>query len=89
MRSFGNRGSSMKVVTRLIGTLFLRTVERAERIYSAMLSRGFNGDIPSLKAYQFRLGDGVYISMTIAVLSVFRFFPVTDMLGRFVQEILP
>jgi len=89
MRSFGNRGSSIKVVARLIGALFLRTVERAERIYSAMLSRGFNGDIPSVKQYQFEPSDGLYISMTLVFLTVFRFFPITDMLGRFVQEILP
>jgi len=88
MRSFGNRGSGMKVVVRLIGILFLRTVERAERIYSAMLSRGFNGDMPSLKGYRFRSGDGLYISLTIVFLILFRFFPVTDMLGRFIQESL-
>lgn len=89
MRSFGNRGSNMKVVARLIGALFLRTVERAERIYSAMLSRGFNGDMPSVKQYRFQSSDGLYISITIVFLTVFRLFPVTDMLGRFVQEILP
>jgi cobalt/nickel transport system permease protein len=86
MRSFGNRGSGMKVVARLIGALFIRTVERAERIYSAMLTRGFNGDMPSLKEYRFRSGDGLYILITIVFLTVFRLFPVTDMLGRFVQE---
>ena len=47
MRSFGRRGTGMKVFMRLIGTLFIRTVNRAERIYYAMLSRGFQGDIPS------------------------------------------
>jgi len=87
MRSFGNRGSNMKVVSRLIGALFIRTVERAERIYSAMLSRGFSGDIPSLKEYRFHASDGLYISLTIVFLTVFRLFPVTEMLGRFVQEI--
>jgi len=88
MRSFGNRGSGMKVVARLIGALFIRTVERAERIYSAMLTRGFNGDMPSLKEYRFRSNDGLYISLTIVFLAVFRFFPVTDMLGHFIQESL-
>lgn len=88
MRSFGSRGSSMKVVARLIGVLFLRTVERAERIYSAMLTRGFNGDMPSLKEYRFRSNDVLYISLTVLFLAVFRLFPVTDMLGRFVQEVL-
>jgi cobalt/nickel transport system permease protein len=89
MRSFGSRGSSMKVVARLIGTLFFRTVERAERIYSAMLARGFNGDMPSLKEYRFRAVDGLYVSLTVLFLVLFRLYPVTDLFGHFIQEILP
>ncbi|MEI6128157.1 MAG: cobalt ECF transporter T component CbiQ, partial [Pseudomonadota bacterium] len=45
MRSFGARGLGMQVFAGIIGTLFLRTMERAERIYQAMLSRGFAGTI--------------------------------------------
>ena len=86
MRSFGKRGLGMKVAVRLIGTLFLRTVERAERIYSAMLCRGFSGDIPSLKKYQLRSSDVLFALTTIAFLVLFRFVPITEILGRFVQE---
>jgi cobalt/nickel transport system permease protein len=45
IRSFGRRGSGVAVFVRLVGVLFLRTVDRAERIYCAMLSRGFQGDL--------------------------------------------
>jgi cobalt/nickel transport system permease protein len=31
-----------------IGTLFLRSYERGERVYLAMLSRGFDGRVPDL-----------------------------------------
>jgi len=88
MRSFGERGRGMKVVVRLIGTLFLRTVERAERIYSAMLSRGFNGDIPSVKKYRLRLTDVLYVLTTIAFLAIFRLVPITGMIGSFAQELI-
>jgi cobalt/nickel transport system permease protein len=88
MRSFGKRGSGMKVVVRLIGTLFLRTVERAERIYSAMLSRGFNGDIPSLKKYHLRPADVSYVLVTVAFLAIFRLVPITGLIGSFAQELL-
>jgi cobalt/nickel transport system permease protein len=37
------------VVGRMVGTLFLRSYERSERIYVAMLSRGFDGEIRSLR----------------------------------------
>ena len=34
----------------MVGTLFLRTHERGERIYQAMLARGFDGDMPQLQS---------------------------------------
>jgi cobalt/nickel transport system permease protein len=86
MRSFGTRGTGMKVFVRLIGVLFLRTVDRAERVYYAMLSRGFQGDIPSLKRSRMVLPDLVFLSIMIATLWVFRFFPITEGIGRVAQE---
>ena len=85
MRSFGTRGTGMKVFVRLIGILFLRTVDRAERIYYAMLSRGFQGDIPSLKRTHMVLPDLAFMATTIAFLVVFRFFHVTEEIGRLAQ----
>lgn len=38
----------VKVLGGMIGTLFLRSYERSERIYSAMLARGFIGEIRTL-----------------------------------------
>jgi cobalt/nickel transport system permease protein len=88
MRSFGTRGAGMKVVVRLIGILFLRTVDRAERIYYAMLSRGFQGDIPSLKQSRLAATDLAFMAMTIAFLGAFRFFRVTEGIGRIAQELM-
>ncbi|MFB0546751.1 MAG: cobalt ECF transporter T component CbiQ [Anaerolineae bacterium] len=39
----------VKVLGSIIGTLFLRSYERSERIYAAMLSRGFAGEIRTLE----------------------------------------
>lgn len=36
------------VVGQMVGTLFLRSYERSERIYVAMLSRGFDGELHTL-----------------------------------------
>lgn len=38
------------VVGQMVGTLFLRSYERSERIYLAMLARGFNGELRTLSA---------------------------------------
>ncbi len=88
MRSFGKRGAGMKVFVRLIGILFLRTVDRAERIYYAMLSRGFQGDIPSLKRSHLAAADLAFMAMTIAFLGAFRFFRITEGIGRLAQELI-
>ena len=88
MRSFGKRGTGLRVFARLIGILFLRTVDRAERIYYAMLSRGFQGDMPSLKQSRIVLPDLVFLSVMIACLWVFRFFPITEGIGRIAQGLL-
>ncbi|MHB9098391.1 MAG: cobalt ECF transporter T component CbiQ [Syntrophales bacterium] len=88
MRSFGRRGAGMRVYARLVGILFLRTVDRAERIYDAMLSRGFRGDIPTLKRSGLAAADLAFVAVTIAFLGTFRFFPVTEGLGRVVQGVL-
>ncbi|MHB8827930.1 MAG: cobalt ECF transporter T component CbiQ [Syntrophales bacterium] len=87
LRSFGSRGSGLKMFARLIGILFLRTVDRAERIYYAMLSRGFQGDIPDLKRSRFGTADLAFVAAMVAYLWVFRFFPVTEGIGRVVQEL--
>lgn len=87
MRSFGRHGAGMRVFARLIGTLFMRTVDRAERIYYAMLSRGFQGDIPTLKRSRLAAADVAFLAMTAAFLAIFRFFRITDWVGRLAQEL--
>lgn len=46
----GSIGWRAGVVGQMVGTLFLRSYERSERIYVAMLSRGFSGDMRTLRA---------------------------------------
>ncbi|MCI0482113.1 MAG: cobalt ECF transporter T component CbiQ, partial [Candidatus Dadabacteria bacterium] len=87
MRSFGHRGSGVNVFIRLIGMLFVRTVGRAERIYNAMLSRGFQGDIRPIKQYRFTVNDLLFMLFTLAFLTACRFLPVTEMVGWSFQRI--
>lgn len=48
-RAYGRRHLSVKMWGVLVGQLFLRSVDRAERIHRAMVARGFSGDIPFLQ----------------------------------------
>jgi cobalt/nickel transport system permease protein len=51
------------VVGRMAGTLFLRSQERAERVFDAMSSRGFDGTFPRWREGKMRAADYVFIAM--------------------------
>lgn len=87
MRSYGRRGRGIRIFVRLAGIIFLRTLERAERVYFAMLSRGFNGDMPTLKHFRFTAHDLGFAVSAAAFLLIFRFYPISEELGRFVQGV--
>lgn len=42
-RAFGRRGKGIAVTGNLLGSLLLRSIERGERLYTAMAARGFDG----------------------------------------------
>jgi cobalt/nickel transport system permease protein len=49
------------------GALFIRSYERGERVYQAMLARGFSGSMPLLGREKATAGDwGVALSLPIA-----------------------
>ena len=47
----------------IIGSLFLRTLDRAERIHAAMLSRGFHGPLPSLRERKMKVDDWAFLAL--------------------------
>jgi cobalt/nickel transport system permease protein len=48
-RSFGGKWiQQTTAIGNMIGTLFLRSFARGERVYMAMLSRGYNGSMPGI-----------------------------------------
>jgi cobalt/nickel transport system permease protein len=83
MRSFGKKGKGMKALVYLAGTLFLRTIERAERVSQAMLSRGYGGRLHSMRSYRLGGGDAAFLFATIALLYLFRAHDVVGTIGRF------
>jgi len=57
-----------RVLGGMIGSLFLRSYERSERIYAAMLSRGFDGDTRNMRMGALGLGDSLIIAASLAYL---------------------
>jgi len=81
MRSFGRRGKGIKHFVPLIGVLFMRTVDRAERVYHAMLARSFRGKLYSTKAYALTMADMLFIFVSICLILLFRVINLTALIG--------
>ena len=54
------------VVGHMIASLFLRSQERAERVYQAMCSRGFEGSFPRWRDTRFSPADYVFVALVIS-----------------------
>ena len=87
-RSFGSRGKEMRTFIRLISVLLIRSVERAERIYQAMLARGFRGEIRVLRRLHLRYVDIVFAGVSITMFYIFRNYDVVDLVGAALNRLL-
>jgi cobalt/nickel transport system permease protein len=52
----------------VIGSLFVRTLDRSDRIHTAMVSRGYQGEPHSLSRLRFRVADAVFLIAAAAYL---------------------
>ena len=62
------------IVGRLAGNLFVRSYERAERVYGAIRLRGGNSRMPAAPPARCSLRDGVALAAAVLVLSLVRIF---------------
>lgn len=77
-RGYGRKSYPIKMWVVLLGTLFLRTVDRAKHIKMAMEARGFNGIIHIGEIKKWQVADSVYCLVWILVLLFIRFFNLPD-----------
>jgi cobalt/nickel transport system permease protein len=55
-----------RVTGGMAGSLFLRSIERSERIYDAMVARGYDGEVRVLRHPNLQLGD-VFVALLFAL----------------------
>ena len=69
-RNFGGKRLwQIRTIGNMIGTLFIRSYERGERVYVAMLARGFNGQTRTLNTLNFRQADAYFgVSFCLALI---------------------
>lgn len=81
MRSSG-RPLSLRVYGSMIGHLLLRSMDRAERVYRAMVARGFDGEVRLLQPSSFGLSDAVFLAGCILFFAAARLWNLADGVGR-------
>lgn len=70
----GKRIQQISTVGHMIGTLFIRSYERGERVYAAIVSRGFNGQSCMLDRLHFNRLDAIFITGAILTLVCINLF---------------
>lgn len=69
----------------LIGNLLLRSMDRAQRIYRAMVSRGFDGEVRVLRPTSLGWRDAAFVGGWSFFFLVVRFWNLSDCLGRWLM----
>lgn len=82
----GTSKASMRDAARMLSTLLLRTVDRSETIWRAMLVRGFEGDLRSPRQLRWRPADTVFLTLVGTICVILRLHAITDWLGKWVLE---
>lgn len=77
-------GRGPRIAARLIGVLLVRALERAERIHTAMLCRGYSGDLPGGRPRAFGWRDAAFTGAALAAIAAARFLPLGPWLGAWV-----
>jgi cobalt/nickel transport system permease protein len=89
LRSFGDRGMGMKVFGSLVGHLLLRTIDRAQRIYMAMLSRGFHGEFRFRRPLKIGMPEITFMLGWSALFVFLRIYNLPRLLGGILTGVAP
>jgi len=86
LRACGRTTAGLGVFVQLTGSLLLRGLARAERVYQAMLCRGFKGSVRTAEPSGFGAKEAVFVLGWSALFAVFRLADLTRILGKAVME---
>jgi cobalt/nickel transport system permease protein len=73
---------------KLAGTLFVRTLDRAERIHTAMISRAFTGEIRLAAKSGFGMSDALFAAGWISLFVLMRLYDVSAIVGGIAERVL-
>ena len=81
LRAPGQKGIHVSAWGSFLGQLLLRSMDRAQELYTSMLLRGYHEHFHYAPLQPFRGKDAAYLIICAAVFILLRLFPVTQMLG--------
>lgn len=58
-----------KIAGSMVGSLFIRAMERSERVYAAMLARGYDGQMRLLQPFRMRSNDWLAIAVLMLLMA--------------------
>jgi cobalt/nickel transport system permease protein len=77
-RSYGRRGwTQTRAAGNILGSLFINTYERGERIYQAMLARGYHGHAHTPRRFVLTAADAVFAVFFAASLAAIGWVAIT------------
>lgn len=81
VRSAGVRSPPLRVYGPLVGHLLLRSMDRADRIYRAMIARGFDGEIRTLRRQTLRGTDVAFAGLCLVFFAAARVWDLAGAVG--------
>ena len=89
LRSPSLRVLPLHVYGSLTGHLLLRSMDRAERVYRAMVARGFDGEIRVMRRSSFRCADWAFAGGCLSFFFAARVWNLANGLGILITGITP
>jgi cobalt/nickel transport system permease protein len=71
-RSGGSLAWRAGIAGHMAGQLFLRSYERSDRVYNAMLARGYSGHMQTINPHELRRRDYVTVAMVLITILFFQ-----------------
>lgn len=81
LRAPGQKGIHISAWGSFLGQLLLRSMDRAEELYSSMELRGFKGEFYYVDRKKMTSGDWLYVAACVTIFFLFRSFNVAAILG--------
>lgn len=83
LRAPGQKGIHVSAWGSFLGQLLLRSMDRAQELYSSMMLRGYKHQFHYAEAAAFGITDAVYMFISVAITVLLRFIDIASFIGGY------